>query len=367
MDIGRLIGQFLIVGFEGTKPSREVLTMIRKYQVGGVILFKRNIESLPQLIRLTRELQKSSAPNSLFIGIDQEGGRVSRLSPEFTIFPSMDHLGRLDDVALTYQVGEATARELKAVGIQLNFAPVLDIHSNPKNPVIGDRAFGDDPDLVCKHGLALIMGHEDNGVLPCGKHFPGHGDTRTDSHKTLPRVDHSLERLLDFEMKPFQHAVANRLEAIMTAHVLYSRLDPETPASLSANIITNILRQGMRFDGLVISDDLEMKAISDHYPVGEAAVRAIAAGSDIVLVCRDFGRQVEAYEGLFNAWKSGKLSDDRLTLSLRRIFRLKEKYVGLIPPVPKLNKAREIVGQEAHRRILSKITEARRMKSHSGK
>jgi beta-N-acetylhexosaminidase len=365
MNIRELIGQFLFVGFDGTRPSKEVVEMIKKFKVGGVILFKRNIESLPQLIKLTAELQKLSAPASLFIGIDQEGGRVSRLPKEFTIFPPMELLGRHDQVSLTYSVGEVTARELKAVGVNVNFAPVLDIHSNRKNPIIGDRAFGETPATVSKHGLALIMGHEDNGVMPCGKHFPGHGDTLTDSHKTLPRVDHSLERLLDFEMRPFQHAVANRLEAIMTAHVLYSKLDPDHPASLSKNIISNILREGMQFDGLVISDDLEMQAILDHYSVKEAAVKAIEAGSDMLLVCKDATLQIEAYEGLLNAFKKGILSEKRLTGSLSRIFQLKEKYAGLIPHLPTLKEAKEIVGQESHRAILSKVLKTPPRKTHS--
>jgi len=365
MNVKELIGQFLFVGFEGTKPSKEIVEMIKKYKVGGVILFKRNIESLTQLIRLTCDLQKLSAPASLFIGIDQEGGKVSRLSKEFTLFPPMEILGKQDNVSLTYKVGEVTAKELKAVGINVNFAPVLDIHSNSKNPVIGDRAFGQTPAIVSKHGLALIMGHEDNGVLPCGKHFPGHGDTTTDSHKTLPKVDHSLERLLDFEMKPFQHAIANRLEAVMTAHVLYSKLDPEHPASLSKNIISNILRDGMRFDGLVISDDLEMHAIRDHYSVDSAAVQAVSAGSDMVLVCKDADLQIQAYEGLINGFKKGTLSEKRLSQSLNRIFRLKEKYVGLIPHVPKLREAREIVGQDSHRTILSKVLETPHKKTYS--
>ncbi|MBI1819012.1 MAG: beta-N-acetylhexosaminidase, partial [Nitrospirae bacterium] len=249
MDIKERIGQLLMVGFDGTAPSREVTEMITKYKVGGVILFKRNIQSLPQLVKLTRDLQKLSPQTPLFMGIDQEGGRVSRLSKEFTIFPAMAAVGKHDSASLGYSVGEVTARELKAVGINVNFAPVLDIHSNPKNPVIGDRAFGETPAIVSKLGLALMMGQEDNGVMACAKHFPGHGDTSTDSHKVLPRVKHTLERLLDFELRPFQHAIANRLDALMTAHVLYSKIDPENPASLSKKIITSILREGMNYDG----------------------------------------------------------------------------------------------------------------------
>ncbi|MHB8481339.1 MAG: beta-N-acetylhexosaminidase [Nitrospiria bacterium] len=354
MDLKEQVGQLLMVGFDGFTPSKEILTLIKKYKAGGVILFKRNIQSMPQLVKLTQELQKMSKKTPLFIGIDQEGGRVSRLSEEFTIFPPMAVVGRHNSVPLAYRMGEVTARELKAVGINLNFAPVLDVNSNKENPVIGDRAFGETPSMVSKLGLAVIMGHQDNGVIACGKHFPGHGDTSTDSHKTLPKVDHSLERLLDFELRPFQHAVANRLEALMTAHILFTQLDPEKPASLSKKIVTSILREGMSYDGLVVSDDLEMQAISDHYTVKEAAVKAVSAGSDIVLVCHRPDLQEQAFEGLFNACGKGTISEKRLEQSVNRILRLKEKYV-LPRDLPSLKQAREIVGQQSHQEILSKL------------
>ncbi len=354
MDIKERIGQFLMVGFDGTTPSRAVTEMITKYKVGGVILFKRNIQSLPQLVKLTRNLQKLSPQSPLFIGIDQEGGRVSRLSKEFTIFPAMATVGKHDSAPLGYSVGEVTARELKAVGINVNFAPVLDIHSNPRNPIIGDRAFGDTPGIVSKLGLALMMGQEDNGVMACAKHFPGHGDTSTDSHKVLPQVKHTLERLLDFELRPFQHAIANRLDALMTAHVLYSKIDPENPASLSKKIITSILREGMNYDGLVFCDDLEMQAILNHYTVGEAALQAVLAGSDILLVCHRMDLQVQVFERLLEAFRKKPLSEKRLTLSLARILRLKEKYVMPLSPLS-LKKAKEIVGQKSHREVLSRV------------
>ncbi|MBI1822363.1 MAG: beta-N-acetylhexosaminidase [Nitrospirae bacterium] len=354
MDLKERVGQLLMVGFDGYAPSKEVLTMIKKYRVGGVILFKRNIQSLPQLVKLTQELQKASPETPLLIGIDQEGGSVSRLSGEFTVFPPMAVIGSHNSVPLAYSVGEVTARELKAVGIHLNFAPVLDINSNKKNPVIGDRAFGDTPSIVSKLGLAVIMGHQDNGVIACGKHFPGHGDTSTDSHKTLPEVEHGLERLLDFELRPFQHAVANRLEALMTAHILFTKIDPEKPASLSKKIVTSILREGMNYDGLVMSDDLEMQAILDHYSVKDAAVKAILAGSDIVLVCHKFDLQEQAWDGLFNASSKGTISEKRLEQSLNRISKIKEKYV-LSAAMPRLKQAQEIVGQEFHKETLSKV------------
>lgn len=356
MELKDRVGQLIMAGFEGLTPSPEIKEMITRHHLGGVILFKRNIESLSQLIRLTRDLQRLSPENPLFIGIDQEGGRVSRLPDEFTIFPPMADVAKHDSVPLCYSVGEIMAKELKASGINLDFAPVLDIHSNPKNPVIGDRAFGTTPAEVCKLTLPVIMGLQDNGVIACGKHFPGHGDTSTDSHKTLPKVDLPFERLLDFEMKPFQHAVANRLESIMTAHVLYKRLDPENPASLSGIVISEILREGMEFDGLVFSDDLEMQAILDHYTAREAAVKAVRAGSDIVLVCKRADLVREAYEGLLQAVQKGTISNKALALSLARISKVKEKYLFQFE-TPQLKKAREIVGCEAHREALARILE----------
>ncbi|MFY9269428.1 MAG: glycoside hydrolase family 3 N-terminal domain-containing protein, partial [Candidatus Manganitrophaceae bacterium] len=203
MKLSQKIGQLLMVGFDGTTPSKTIQELIAKDRIGGVILFSRNIKDPLQCAKLTESLQKLSTDAPLFIGIDQEGGRVSRLPPPFTQFPAARVIGERDSIDLTYRTASAMAKELATVGINMNFAPVLDVDTHPKNPVIGDRSFGKSPTLVAKHGLAVIAAHTDQKIIACGKHFPGHGDTSADSHKTLPRIDHPLHRLVDLELKPF--------------------------------------------------------------------------------------------------------------------------------------------------------------------
>lgn len=358
MKVTHKIGQLLMVGFDGAAPAEGVEELIRKHHIGGVILFSRNIKDPAQCAKLTESLQKAAPDAPLFIAVDQEGGRVSRLAPPFTQFPPARTLGHCDSVDLTYSCAEAMAKELAAVGINMNFAPVLDVDTNPKNPIIGDRAFGASPTLVSKHGLATIAALHDQRVIACGKHFPGHGDTAADSHKTLPRVDHSLHRMADLELKPFIHAVENRLHAVMTAHVLYTKLDEKYPASLSKKIISQLLRKTIQFEGLVVTDDLEMKGITDGFTVPEAAVRAVQAGSDLILVCHSLDQQKAVLEALIHAVEKGTITQERLNESLSRILSLKERF--LLPhqsPQPK--KIKQVVGCEAHRSLVEELEKRR--------
>ena len=290
------IGQLFMVGFVGTSVTPDLASFIKEYKPGGVILFSRNLESVEQMVDLTNGLQACSPHSPLLISIDQEGGRVSRLPKGFTIFPPCDLLGRCNSTELAYAAAATIAKELRAVGVNMNMAPVLDVNSNPDNPVIGDRAFGATPDVVCELGMATAAGLQDNKVVACGKHFPGHGDTSVDSHKELPVVEASRERLEAVEFPPFRRAVAQSVVSMMTAHVLYRALDPEFPATLSPTIITNFLRQELQYDGVVLTDDLEMHAIIDHYGVEDAAVRAVLAGCDVLLICKDRDREVAAFK-----------------------------------------------------------------------
>ncbi len=219
------IGQLFMVGFLGTSVTPDLASFIKEYKPGGVILFSRNLESVEQIVDLTNDLQACSPHSPLLISIDQEGGRVSRLPNGFTIFPSCDLLGRCNSTELAYAAAATIAKELRAVGVNMNMAPVLDVNSNPDNPVIGDRAFGTTPDVVCELGLATAAGLQDNKVVACGKHFPGHGDTSVDSHKELPVVEASRERLEAVEFPPFRRAVEQGVVSMMTAHVLYRALD----------------------------------------------------------------------------------------------------------------------------------------------
>ena len=327
MKLSHKIGQMMMVGFEGTSPSKEIEDLIKKHCISGVILFSRNIESPEQCAELTNALQRLSPDAPLLIAVDQEGGRVSRLAKPFTQFPSARTVGRCNSVPLTYSYAEAMSRELLAVGINMNLAPVLDINTNPRNPVIGDRAFGEKPTLVSKHALAVIASMIDQKLIPCGKHFPGHGDTSHDSHESLPKVTLALSRLTDRELRPFQHAIENRLPCLMTAHVCCHAFDDDLPASLSENVVKVLLRETMKFEGVVMTDDLEMKAITDSYSVAEAAVRAVSVGSDLVLVCHRSDRQMAAIEALTQAVERGEISEKRIDQSLDRLLSLKEQFL----------------------------------------
>src|SRR4029077_182718 len=290
-----------MVGFLGTSVTPDLTSFIKEDKPGGVILFSRNLESVDQMVDLTNDLQACSPHSPLLISIDQEGGRVSRLPKGFTIFPPCDLLGRSNSTELAYAAAATIAKELRAVGVNMNLAPVLDVNSNPDNPVIGDRAFGTTPDVVCELGLATVAGLQDNKVVACGKHFPGHGDTNADSHKELPVVEAPRERLEAVEFPPFRRAATAGIATLMTAHVLYKALDDQLPATLSPNIITHLLREQMGYDGVVLTDDLEMHAIVDHYGPGEAAVRAFLAGCDMLLICKERDREIAAFEAMEKA------------------------------------------------------------------
>lgn len=343
-----------MVGFEGTTPSKEIKKLITEYHIGGVILFSRNIKNPSQLAKLCESLQKLSPDAPLLIGIDQEGGRISRLPPPFTQFPAARTIGRCDAVALTYRNSEAMSRELLSVGINMNFNPVLDIDTNPKNPVIGDRAFGSRPTVVSKHAMATIAAMIDQRVIPCGKHFPGHGDTEHDSHKTLPVVDLASAKLTDRELRPFLHAIENRLPCIMTAHICCRAFDQDMPASLSKNIVTTLLRKTMKFDGVVVTDDLEMKGITDMFPVPEAAVKAVSVGSDLLLICHSHDLQIAAIEALNTAVEKGDITEDRLDQSLGRLLFLKEHFI-LNRPNQDLKVLRKVIGSQTHLDLVESI------------
>lgn len=359
------IGQLFMVGFDGPAVSADLAAFIKEYKPGGVILFSRNLESAEQIVELTNNLQACSPHSPLLISIDQEGGRVSRLPKGFTIFPPCDVLGRCNSSELAYAAAATTAKELKAVGINMNMSPVLDVNSNPANPVIGDRAFGTTPATVCELGLATAGGLQDNRVVACGKHFPGHGDTNADSHKELPVVEASRERLELIEFPPFRHAAAHGVATMMTAHVLYRALDDQRPATLSPTIIGKFLREELQYNGVVLTDDLEMHAIIDHYGIEEATVQSILAGCDMPLICKDRNREVAAISALDKAVADGTISVERLEQSLARIARLKERFLLPYRPVV-ISEAKLVVGCRSHRALLHSIHQARERFAKAG-
>lgn len=297
-SISQAAGQVLVAGFPDRQAPPELLKSLGRGELGGIILFKRNLGAPAEVAGLISTLLEA-APGTCppLISVDQEGGRVARLAEPVLRLPPMRALGQLDDPDLTRRAGRVLGGQLAAIGFGCDFAPVLDVDTNPENPVIGDRAFAAEVDGVIRHGLAFAEGLLAAGVLPCGKHFPGHGDTELDSHLALPRLAHDRARLDAVELAPFR-AAGGRIPMLMTAHVVFDALDPEVPATLSRRVIQGLLRQELRYDGVVVSDDLEMKAVSDHWGVPEAAVRAMDAGCDALLVCSSTELLFEAHRAL---------------------------------------------------------------------
>jgi beta-N-acetylhexosaminidase len=314
-------GQLLTVGFDGPSAPAELLGRIARSEVGTVMLFRPNVVGGPtQVAALVRALRSAAPPDApLVVAADQEGGVVQRLRDPLTVWPPMLAVGDAGDAARTEQVGRAVGAELAALGIGWDLAPVLDVHTNPANPVIGDRAFGRTPEAVIVHALAFWRGLRAAGVLGCGKHFPGHGDTRTDSHHELPVVDHDQGRLGAVELLPFAAAVRGGAEALMTAHVMYPALDPALPATLSRPILTELLREELGFSGLLVSDDLGMKAVVDRWPIDELVVAGLMAGLDGFLLREPAARQQAAWEALVRAAETRPEVRDRVRQSAARV------------------------------------------------
>jgi beta-N-acetylhexosaminidase len=352
------IGQLLIAGFGGDTLPVELKALAREFGLGGVIVFSRNIAEPEQIAELCFEAARLVPDLPLWVSIDQEGGRVARLKAPFTEWPPMATMGRSGDVALAGRFARALAAELRAVGITLDYAPVLDVNTNPKNPVIGDRALSDKADEVAKFGAAIVQGLQAEGVAACGKHFPGHGDTSSDSHLELPLVEHPIERLRDVELKPFRAAIEAGVAAIMTAHVFMPALDEERPATLSNRVVSGLLREELRFEGVILSDDLEMKAIASSYAVPAAAVLAVEAGCDGVLICGgDHDVQVSALEALIHAVEDERLRLTRVEDALKRQQRAKERFLAASVARRPLDgrRLRQVIGRDEHRAIADEM------------
>jgi beta-N-acetylhexosaminidase len=358
LALRRQIGRLLIAGFNGIEIPIELRSLAREFGLGGVILFARNIVEPEQVAELAFEAARLVPELPLWVSVDQEGGRVARLKSPFTEWPPMATLGRSDDPALAARFARALAAELKAVGITLDYAPVLDIHTNPKNPVIGDRALAEKPDVVARLGSTIVRTLQDAGIAACGKHFPGHGDTSTDSHQELPLVEHPPDRLRAIEFVPFKAAIDAGVAAIMTAHVLVPALDDTRPATLSKRIVTTILREELHYDGIILSDDLEMKAIARDYAVPTAAVEAIDAGCDGLLICSgDVGTQAASLEALVHAVEEQRIRVSRIEDALARHQRAKERFLtaSVAARPPAARSLRAVVGHEAHRAIADEM------------
>ncbi len=330
MSMEEKVGQLLMLGFDGQSPSESILEHIHNRHVGGVILFARNVSTPQQVAALCGQFQAQARQTlrklPLLIAADQEGGVVARITEGATVFPGNMALGATRSTNYARLAGEITGAELRTMGIGMNLAPVLDVNNNPANPGIGVRSFGESPELVAQMGAAFISGLQANRIIATAKHFPGKGDITLDSHIALPTVSHGKERLEQVELLPFRRAIKADVGAIMTAHVTFPAFDPTSglPATLSQPVLTGLLRQTLGFRGLIITDDLEMGAIAESFGVGEAAVKAVTAGADIVLVCHTPERQVEAHEALLEAARKGIITKERLNEAVGRILMAKD-------------------------------------------
>jgi beta-N-acetylhexosaminidase len=328
MSLDEKIGQLLVVGFDGYAMNDNINNLIKDNKVGGVILFSKNVENSNQLFSLTNSIKTMNAQNKipLFISVDEEGGRVSRMPSEIKKLPTNKVIGKRNDGDFSYNIGKIIGEELKTFGFNMDFAPVLDINSNPNNPVIGDRSFGNNIDIINKLGIKTMEGMVSSNIIPVAKHFPGHGDTSVDSHVGLPVVNKNLMQLNDFELIPFNEAIKNNVDAIMVSHILLNKIDADFPASMSKVIITDILRENLKFQGVVITDDMTMGAIIKYYDIGDASVKSINAGSDLILVCHGYDNELKVINSLKLAVQNKIITEDRLNESVYRILRLKEKY-----------------------------------------
>jgi len=335
------IGRMLMVGFRGLtlSPDNPVVADIQAHRIGGVVLFDhdvpakndvRNVESPEQVKALIRDLRRVS-PGPLLVAIDQEGGRVARLKEKFGFPPSVSakSLGALDDPAATRKAALTTAETLAEAGFDLNIAPVVDLDVNPANPVIGDleRSFSADPGVVTRHAAEVVRAHRERGVLTCLKHFPGHGSSRADSHVGFADVTETWSRE---ELEPYARLIeAGWCDSVMTAHIFNATLDPDLPATLSTKVITGVLREGLAYDGPVISDDMQMKAISANFGFEEAILKALAAGVDILVFANNsvFDADVAASASgiIRQAIRDGKVGEERIDRSNARIMRLKAR------------------------------------------
>ncbi|SIQ18801.1 beta-N-acetylhexosaminidase [Halanaerobium kushneri] len=359
MSLEEKVGQLFQIGFSGPQVDSKIKDMIENYHIGGVIYFSRNIENPAQTAELSNQLQElavnSGAKLPLFISADQEGGTVTRLKGA-THFPGNMALGAANNKEFAYLAGEAVGDELKNLGINVNLAPDLDVNNNPDNPVIGVRSFGEDPKLVAELGTSYIKGLQSKGVIATAKHFPGHGDTAVDSHLDLPVIRHSRSRLEEVELYPFKKAIEAGVDSIMTAHIYFPTIEKEKgiPATLSKAVLTDLLREELNFKGLIITDCMEMNAIVNTFGTVEGAVKTIEAGSDTVLVSHSYQKQKKAINAVIKAVKNGRISEERINQSLKRILSLKGKRISLA----ELKEADENkINFAAHQKIAREIAE----------
>lgn len=361
MSLEQKIGQMFIVGFPSAYIDEHITKVIKEYNIGNVIFFSRNIKNSKQFYEMNKALQQMAIKENnipLFIAIDQEGGMVTRIPEGATFFPGNMTLSAGGTAEDAYKQGCYCGRELKALGINMNLAPVLDVNINPDNPVIGVRSYGEDPKRVTDFGLSYIKGLQENGIIATGKHFPGHGDTSIDSHLNLSSVPHDKKRLEEVELYPFKMAIESGIKAIMSAHVIFQAYEKENlPATLSKKVLTELLRNQLGFKGLIMTDCMEMKAIDTYFGPEKAAVMAVEAGADLIAVSHSLDKQISSYMSLLDAVKSGIISEERINQSVNRILKFKnelevDKFLNST-----FEEAEAEINNKVHREFSQKISE----------
>ncbi|MBB6673878.1 beta-N-acetylhexosaminidase [Cohnella nanjingensis] len=345
LDLKRKIGQLFLCGFDGYEPTEGIVKLIEEYGLGGIVYFRRNLKDARQVAALSASLQ-SRAEVPLFTSVDQEGGMVVRLEEGVTVMPGNMAVGAAADAELAYEGAKWAGAELREIGVNVNFAPCLDVNNNPRNPVIGVRSYGEDPQAVAVLGEAQIRGYQESGVAAVAKHFPGHGDTASDSHYELPVVPHGRDRLDAVELLPFRAAIAVGVDAIMTAHVVFPAYEPDkVPATLSRRILTGLLREQLGYEGVIVTDCLEMNAVSETIGVARGAVEAVKGGADLILVSHRLERQIAALEAVYEAVLTGEIPASRIDDAVRRVWELKEKrglFADALPVAPNRERAGEV-------------------------
>lgn len=332
MTLEEKVGQMMFYGVNGTNVDDKVVNLFEDQHAGGIILYgHRNFwgSSLDNNVKYVNSIKKANRQNSdipLFIGFDEEGGSMSQLPQELMRTPSKGELGNTNDSSLATGIGAGTAKKLKLLGINTDFGTVLDINTNKNNPIIGVRSYGSTKEKVTEFGINELKAIQNEGVIPTVKHFPGHGDTEVDSHLGLPSLNHDLNRLKSTELVPFQTAINNGVDMVMTAHIMLPQIDKEYPATMSKKILTDLLRDEMGYKGVIITDDLEMQAISKNWDLGEAAIKSVEAGADILLVCHTIENQQKVYNAVVQGVNDGKIDENRIDESVRRILRVKYQY-----------------------------------------
>lgn len=328
MTLDEKIGQMITIGIDGYSVDDTAKQLITDKKVGGVILFKDNISNSNQLLQLINDIKGINSTNKIpiFISVDQEGGRVNRLPSEIKSLPSNEIIGNKNDNKLAYDIGKNIGYALGSFGFNMDFAPVLDVNSNPNNTVIGDRSFSNDKDKVASLGASEINGFKDSNIISVAKHFPGHGDTATDSHYALPIINKTLDELKSVEFVPFKKAIEEKVPAIMVSHILMPQIDANNPASMSKTIITDILRKDLKFDGLIVTDDMTMGAVTNELDITTACINSINAGADLLLVCHGYDNEINVINAIKDAVNNGIISIDTINNSVYRILSLKENY-----------------------------------------